>query len=49
MANHYTKEAPEAMVGKKGPSKNVLQSILDFSRSVEVQETKDEPVLVHLN
>lgn len=49
MANRYETIAPKAKEFKNGPSLNTLKNILNFSRSIEVKNTKREPVLVHLN
>jgi hypothetical protein len=49
MANRYETIAPKAKEFKNGPSLNTLKNILNFSRSVEVKNTKQESLLIHLN
>lgn len=41
--------APQMAEDKKGPSKSILQFILNYSKSIEAKQTKREPILVHLN
>ncbi|HLW40223.1 MAG TPA: hypothetical protein VKX31_07520 [Brumimicrobium sp.] len=48
MANTYS-IAPKMAEDKQGPSKQVLMSILNYSKSLEVKSLKNESVLVHLN
>lgn len=49
MVNTYTKNAPEMVEGKQGPSQTTLQFLLNFSKSIEVKKTKQESLLIHLN
>jgi hypothetical protein len=49
MAKGYETIAPKAKEFKNGPSLNTLKNILNFSRSVEVKNTKRESLLIHLN
>jgi len=49
MANHYSTKSPAAQESKKGPSKNSIYQILNYSRSLEVKKNRKESFLVHLN
>lgn len=48
MANNYS-IAPKVAEDKHGSSNNVLQFILNYSKSIETKKVKKESVLIHLN
>lgn len=48
MANTYSM-TPKVAEDKEGPSKQVLMSILNYSKSTEAKTLKEESVLIHLN
>lgn len=48
MAKRYA-IAPAVEEDKKGPSNSCLQTILNFSKSLESAKTKKEVQLIHLN
>ncbi|WP_165851357.1 hypothetical protein [Brumimicrobium aurantiacum] len=49
MANSYSKTAPKMVEDKSQPSKETLQFLLNYSKSVEGKKSEKESLLIHLN
>jgi len=49
MLKKYPKKIAHAEEFKIGPSKKSIETVLNFSRSLEVKKSKKDFILVHLN
>lgn len=49
MYKNYTSKNAPAKELKLAPSNNILQQILNYSKSIELVKTKNQKVLINLN
>jgi hypothetical protein len=49
MLKTYTSNAPKAVELKNSPSNEMLNSIINYSKSVRCKKIKNQKVLIHLN